>query len=1015
MDPLRWAVIESIYQQALERDPDERSGWLDEACGQNADLRHEVDSLLFFADANLTNPAARSGVARLWQQAAEDAGAPDSPAEATENSETPSAAHPAACSLPSTIGRYRILGILGEGGMGVVYEAEQDHPRRTVALKVIKSGLSDLKLLRRFELELLALGRLHHPGIAQIYEAGTADYGSGPQPYFAMEFIRGRSLLEYAESHQLKARQRLDLMARICDAVHHAHQRGIIHRDLKPGNILVDDAGQPKVLDFGVARATDSDIRMTAQTDLGQIVGTLAYMSPEQVHADPLELDTRSDVYALGILVYEILAQRLPYKISPRLHEALRAIQDDDPAPLRSVSRAYRGDIETIVNKALEKDKARRYASAAELAADLRRYLKDEPIMARPASTLYQLRKFAHRHRPVAFAAISVFLVLIVGVIVSVRQASRANREAAASRAISEFLQNDLLAQASAANQAQPKPDPDLKVRTALDRAAAKIAGKFDKQPEVEAAIRDTIGRTYLDLGILPDARAQLERALELRREVLGAKDPQTLKSMAQLGWAAFLQGKSSEAESILSNASEIQQRTLGKEHADTLGTLTTLATVYWSESKYVQAEALNRQILEIRRRVLGPENPTTLTIMNNLAIILDEEGKYAQAEALYLQTLESRRRVLGPEHPDTLSSMGNLAGVYWVQGRLAQAESLLSQTLDARRRVSGPEHPYTLIAASNLAGVYQDEGKFDQAETLYAQTLETQRRILGSEHIDTLKSVNNLASVNLDEGKYTQAEAMFSQNLEIRRRVLGPEHHYTLKSMDKLADAYAALGQYARAEGLFGQTLEAERRVLGPEHPDYLVTISDAASMYQREGKFAQAESFAAQALAGRRRVLEVIDPDTMSAAADVALADVSQGRFAEAEPLAHEALEFDRKQHPDGWQRFNAESLEGASLAGERKFAEAEPLLLEGFQGLAARQDRIAATERYRIDLARNWLVQLYRAWGKPEKAQEWKKSSEKVALLPRGLLCGEGDSILRPVSIFSTRSILFSRKSL
>src|SRR5215831_8724338 len=289
-------------------------------------------------------------------------------------------------SLPPSVGRYRILQLVGEGGMGVVYEAEQEHPRRIVALKVMKPGIAGPEQVRRFEHESRVLGRLQHPGIAQIYEAGTADAGFGPQHYFAMEFIRGQSLREYAQALHLNVRQRLELMIKICDAVHHAHQRGVIHRDLKPGNILVDASGQPKILDFGVARSTDSDAHATRQTDLGHLVGTLAYMSPEQVLGDPLELDTRSDVYALGVILYELLAGRLPYTVSRNLPEAVQTIREEEPAPLSSIVRNYRGDIETIVAKALEKDKARRYASAAGLAADIRRYLTDEPIVARPPS-----------------------------------------------------------------------------------------------------------------------------------------------------------------------------------------------------------------------------------------------------------------------------------------------------------------------------------------------------------------------------------------------------------------------------------------------------------------------------------------------------------------------------------------------------------------------------------------------------------------------------------------------------
>ena len=316
-----------------------------------------------------------------------------------------------AAPLPPMIGRYRILRLLGEGGMGAVYEAEQESPQRTVALKVIRAGYANSEMLRRFENETQALGRLQHPGIAQIYDAGTAETPFGRQPYFAMELVRGETLLRYCDAHKLNVPQRLELMAKICDAVQHAHQRGLIHRDLKPANIVVDESGQPRILDFGVARLTDSDAQATRQTDVGQLIGTLAYMSPEQVLGDPQEIDTRSDVYALGVVLFELLAGKGPYAVGRQIHEAMRAIREDEPTMLRVVNRTYRGDIETIVGKALEKDKTRRYGSAAELAADIRRHLHDEPIVARPPTTTYQIQKFARRNKVLVTGVAAVFVV----------------------------------------------------------------------------------------------------------------------------------------------------------------------------------------------------------------------------------------------------------------------------------------------------------------------------------------------------------------------------------------------------------------------------------------------------------------------------------------------------------------------------------------------------------------------------------------------------------------------------
>jgi Tfp pilus assembly protein PilF len=742
--------------------------------------------------------------------------------------------------------------------MGAVYEAEQEFPHRTVALKVIRAGFATRDMLRRFENEAQALGRLQHPGIAQIYDAGTADTPFGRQPYFAMELVHGQSLLVYCDAHRLTLRQRLELMAKICDGVQHAHQRALIHRDLKPANILVDESGQPHILDFGVARLTDSDTYATLQTNVGELVGTLAYMSPEQVLGDPAEIDTRSDVYALGLILYELVAGRRPYAIGHQLTQAVQIIREEEPPALRSVNRTYRGDVETIVGKALEKDKARRYASAAELAEDLRRHLRDEPIAARPPSASYLLRKFARRNRALVAGVAAVFVALVLGVVASTSEAVRARRaeaearqQSAIAQAVNDFLQNDVLAQASARNQSgSTRPDPDLKVRTALDRAAVRIGGKFNNQPDVEAAIRETMGNTYADLAQYAESRKQLERALELERRVWGPENPRTLNALNRLGRTAWHQGQFPEAEALLGPA------------------------------------------LEIERRVLGPQHPDTLFCMNNLANVYRAQSKNGQAEALYSQTLEIRRRVLGSEHPDTLISMNNLANVYWSQGKLGQAEALYSQTLEIQRRVLGPEHPDTLLSMGNLADTYAEEGK------------------------------------------------------------------------------------YAQAEALFSQTWEISRRVLGPEHPEALAFLADFASMYQRKGEYPKAEALAAQVLAGRRRALGSEHPDTMPSAPDLALAYLSQGKFVECERLAREATEADKKIRPDDWQRFRAESLLGASLAGEKKYDEAEPLLVEGYQGMLARKDRIDVPYRYHLDLAHQWLVQLYQAWGRPAKAAEWSK---------------------------------------
>jgi tetratricopeptide (TPR) repeat protein len=1098
MDPARLQEIERLYHAALEREVSQRATFLREICGGNEALIGEVESLLAY------NQKAEDFIEVPALELAAQALALD------EVRLDPT--------LPARIGHYRISRLLGEGGMGRVYEAEQEHPRRIVALKVIKPGLTHPKLLRRFEQESQALGRLQHPGIAQIYEAGTADSGFGPQPYFAMEFIRGESLLQYAESHQLNTRQRLEIVAKVCEAVHHAHQRGIIHRDLKPGNIVVDENGQPKILDLGVARVTDRDAQATLQTDMGLIVGTLAYMSPEQVLGDPLELDTRSDVYALGVILFELLAGRLPYKISSHLHEAAQTIRAEAPEPLSRVSRAYRGDIETIVVKALEKDKARRYASAAGMAMDLRCYLTDEPITARPPSARYQLQKFARRHKAQMAGVAAVFIVFIAGIIGSTWEATRARQaehaalaerdratlaeqaatkqldralsaersataernravaaetqsiqernravaekqradteaetaraaetqsiqeqnravaekqradtEAATARAVNDFLRNDLLAQAGADTQARPniKPDPDLKVRTALDRAAARIAARFNTQPLVEASIRQTIGNAYNELGLYPDAQRHLERALalqnrilgesdpitlstmydlandlyryqrklaqaeplfirvlETRRRVLGDEDPLTLETMNRLGDLYRFQGKDTQAEALLSEALAGFRRVLGEDHPWTLDTMNNLALVRRLQNKDEEAEALLSKSLEGSRRLLGEEHPETLIVANNLAVLYLNERRYAEAEPLFTNVLEVRRRVLGEAHSETRDTMTALVRLYYQQGKYEEAESLFSQSLERSRRMRGEEHPETLIFTNNLAALYQRERKYAEAERLFSGVLEIRRRVLGEEHQDTQDTLRDLARLYYAQGKYAQAETLATEVLEVTRRLLGPEHPTTLFSMNDLVVTYRAQSKYAQAEILSTEVLEVRRRVLGAEHPNTLTSMNTLSGVYRDQGKYAQAETLSTEVLEIRRRVLGAEHPNTLISMNDVALLYLNQRKYADAMALLREAMNSHQKNMMNTWTRYNCQSLLGASLAGEKKYADAEPLLLSGYEGMLQRQATMPDATR-KLAQAGEWIVQFYQDSGKPEKAAVWTQKLQATTL--------------------------------
>ena len=980
MDPARWRKIETIYHAALDEPASRRNEFVRRACDGDSSLEPEVASLL-----------AQTGESSQFLE---------TPALEVAAKEVAFSAASAAASLPDSIGRYRILGLLGQGGMGTVYEAEQDHPRRVVALKIIPSGLVTPEILRRFEKESQALGRLQHPGIAQIYDAGAAVTGSGPQPYFAMERIHGELLDDFAKSHALDVRAKLVLMIKICDAVQHAHQRGLIHRDLKPGNILVDESGQPKILDFGVARMTEPGDQMTLLTDAGKLVGTLAYMSPEQVLGDSLEIDTRSDVYALGVILFQLLTSRLPYEISGRkLPEAAHMIQERDPPPLSATDRRYRGDLETIVNKALEKEKARRYASASDLGADLERYLNDEPIAARPATASYQLRKFARRNRGLVAGGAAAFVVLIAGIAASTWEAIQANRatsvakverdhassaeraatqdrdravqaqlaasasenraieernraiaerqradeEADTARALDAFLRNDLLAQAGLDAQARPgvKPDPDLKLRTALDRAAAAIPGKFDKQPLVEASIRQTIGDTYLQLGIYPQAQKQMERALELRRRNLGDDHDDTLGSMMSLATLLRAEGKNADSETLNLHVLEIERNKFGASDRKTLHALDELALLYRAEGQNARAEEITRQAYEIQRRTLGEENPDTLLSMSGLGALYIVEGKYQEAEAITARVLELRSKLLGEEHSDTQASLNNLAAIYDHLGKFVQAEALDLKLLEIRRRTLGENHPNTALALNNLASVYRNQGKYSQAEPLLKEALEIRRKVLGEDHRATLQNTNDLAATFRSEGKFDVAEPLLKVTLEARRRTLGAEHPDTLLSMNELGVLYRLQNQYAQAEEILGKTLDIERRVLGPRHPY------------------------------------------TTNVAMQLAEVELLEKKYAQAKPHAREAMMNWEKTNPDHWRRFYCQTLIGESLAGQKEFEEAESLLVGGFREIVQRQQSIALDrERVLNDAARR-VAELYENWNKPEKAAEWRaKIDAKIA---------------------------------
>jgi serine/threonine protein kinase len=865
MTPQEYDHLREIFLEAREKRGPDRAEFLRQACGENAPLRREVNSLLANderASAFLDKPALGDTFALREPESL----APRIPAEELDAGAAQRSAIPPSHQIcPQRIGQYRISRIIGEGGMGVVYRAEQENPRRTVALKVIRPGIESRETLKRFQYEGQVLAWLQHPGIAQIYEAGTADTGLGPQPFFAMEYIEGQGLTRYAEERRLGIHERLELMTKVCDAVHHAHQKGVIHRDLKPGNILVNASGQPKILDFGVARATDSDIKATTlQTAVGQLVGTIAYMSPEQVAGDPRALDTRADVYALGVICYELLTGRVPIDVARKtLPQAARAIVEEEPTALRSLNKIFDSDVEAIVAKAIEKSKTRRYQSASDLAEDIRRYLRNQPVSARPITTLYQLRKFASRNKPMMLAGAATFLALVIGIVGTTSQAIRATREknraqeaeliaeqrqheaerqAAIAQAVNDFLNRGLLAAASPDRE----PDRDVTVRQTLDRASKNIEGKFKDEPLVEAAIRSTLGDTYTTLGLYPAASIHFERALALRREALGEDAPETLTTMNHLATLYIDQSRYDEAETMLVKTLEGRRRLLGEDHVQTLASMNNLAMLYSRQGRHKEEEALSLQVLENSRRIGGEENGSALIAMGSLAELYAARGRYEEAEKLFRSAIDGHTRLKGQDHPATLTNMSNLAKMYSAQGRYEEAESLCNSTLEIRRRVLGEDHPKTLTSMEALAVLYWRQNRYEEAEPLFVKILEAKQRILGKEHPNTLVTMNNLAIQYTKQGLRDKAEDLHKQTLELRRRVLGEQHPQTITSVSNLAEIYLEDGRYEEAEPLYRKALAQRRSLLGETHEQTGVLLRGLVRTLTKLEHFEEAESLA-------------------------------------------------------------------------------------------------------------------------------------------------------------------------
>ncbi len=733
---------------------------------------------------------------------------------------------------PQTVGPYKILQVIGEGGMGYVYEAEQTEPvRRRVALKVIKSGMDTRQVVARFEAERQALAVMEHPNIAKVYDAGATEAG---RPYFVMELVKGLPIHEYCDVHKLSIRQRLELFVSVCQAVQHAHQKGVIHRDLKPSNVLVSEGGAgavPKIIDFGIAKATGQRLtEKTLVTEHGQAIGTPAYMSPEQAEMSGLDVDTRTDIYSLGVMLYELLVGRLPIDPSSvGVHVFLAQLvmrETDAPTPSSRLSslgdaqkyiasvrhlepaalrRELKGDLDWIVMTAMEKDRTRRYETANALAMDLRRYLANEPVAARPPSTGYRLGKFVRRNRVAAAAAAVVALTLIVGAAVSAvgmvratRAEERAAREAEAARQVSDFLVS--LFEVSDPGTARGNT---ITAREILDAGAERIEDELADQPRLQARMMHTIGDVYHELGLYDRAVEMLEAALAIRERTPGVDDVEIAESLNQLANLYRERGRYDEAEPLFLRALAIWERELGRNHPQAAVALSNLGSLHMEQGDYAAAETLLSQSVTVSETAYGPDDPRVGASLTNLAISFWAQGQLKAAEPLLTRALAIEERSHGADHPDVAESLNNLGALYWTLERYADAEPLYERARRIFEKALGPDHLNTAAVLNNLGETYWVQGKYDDAEPMYRRSLEIKEKVLEPDHPSIAMTLNNLGNLYRDEGRPDDAEAAYQRALAIREKVFGFEGGPVVETLEGYARLLRQTGRPEEAAEL--------------------------------------------------------------------------------------------------------------------------------------------------------------------------------------------------------------------
>lgn len=974
---------EALFHQARGMPRAEQMAFLAAACGHDDELRAKVEALLaadaeagsFLSDATLASKGPDAQDLQARGSSRFGLNDPHTPAEQPGQ----------------VIGRYKLLQQIGEGGFGSVWMAEQREPvKRRVAFKIIKLGMDTKQVIARFEAERQALAMMDHPNIAKVLDGGSTEIG---RPYFVMELVRGTPITEYCDQQRLDTAARLKLFISTCHAVQHAHQKGIIHRDIKPSNVLVtlhDGVPVPKVIDFGIAKATNAELTTrTLFTEHRQMVGTPAYMSPEQAEMSGLDIDTRTDVYSLGVLLYELLTGTTPFESKSLLEAGLagmmRIIREMEPptpsmrlatlgetaartaqqrhTEIRKLSTLIRGDLDWIVMHCLEKDRARRYETANVLAADIKRHLNNEPVLAGPPSALYRLKKLIKRNKG-AFSALSaVFAVLALGAIgttCGLISAARANTGLASANAKLDAALDD------ANNQWRRAEAESLRAQAAQADERVR-AEELEQVAEFQASQLSGVDPASMGSRLrddILDKRRGVLASRGLGEEAIAADLAELESSLAGVNFTSV--ALETLEENIFDRALEAIDERFADQPLIQARLLQTVAGTLRTLGLLERARRPQMKALDIRRRLLGDHDVRTLQSLDSMCVLLQDLGEFVQAEQCGNEAVAGFRRVLGDAHPQTLRAEHNLVPLLSARRKLAEAEHLCREVLDSRRRVLGDDHPDTLLSINALAVVLYQRGRFDEAEPYFRAALDGNRRILGNDHPTTLTSMHNLSSLLQLRNELAEAETYVAEAVAGSRRALGNYHPRTLHLINSMGSLLAQQGKLREAESHIQEALQIRRSVLGEEHPDTLGSMKALASLLRQQSRPAEAEGYYRECLAGQRRAFGAEDPRTLVLMDEFSQVLLKLGQAEEAEQLAREALQAVQRVLPNGHSHAAPFFTQHArTLVALERFGEAEACFMEAYKLYA---EGVGTAKGPVISIMRE-LAALHDAWNAAE----------------------------------------------